>query len=232
MPQSSQTLVFDIETIGVDFEKLDQFSKDYIAQWAETDEELEEAKDHLSFSPLTGEIVAIGIFNPETQKGAVYSQAPGASSLPKEIENGIILEIGDEKEILQKFWETVKSYETFVSFNGRAFDVPYLMIRSAIFGIKPSKNLMSNRYLNNQNYGASHVDLLDQLTFYGAVRRKYSLHFWTKAFGIPSPKEGGVTGDDVKELFANKKYFEIAKYNLGDLKATSELYKKWQNYLR
>lgn len=232
MPQSSQTLVFDIETIGVDFEKLDEFSQEYIAQWTETEEELKEAKDRLSFSPLTGEIVAIGILNPETAKGAVFMRAPGVNDLPKEVEKGVALETGEEKEILQKFWETAKRYDTFVSFNGRAFDVPYLMIRSAIFGIRPSKDLMSNRYLNSQTYGATHIDLLDQLTFYGAVRKKYTLHFWTKAFGIKSPKEGGITGDDIKELFANKKYFEIAKYNLGDLKATSELYKKWQNYLR
>lgn len=231
MSQSSQTLVFDIETIGVDFEKLDKFSQKYIAQWTENEEELEEAKDRLSFSPLTGEIVAIGIFNPETEKGAVYMRAPGVNNLPKEIDKGVGLETGDEKEILQKFWETVKRYDSFVSFNGRAFDVPYLMIRSAILGIKPSKNLMSNRYLASQSFGASHIDLLDQLTFYGAVRKKFTLHFWTKAFGIPSPKEGGITGDDVGEFFKTKKYFEIAKYNLGDLRATAELYKKWRAYL-
>jgi len=229
---TSQTLVFDIETIGVDFEKLDKFSQEYIAQWTENDEELEEAKDRLGFSPLTGEIVAIGVLNPETEKGAVYLRASETNNLPKEVEEGIGLEIGAEKEILQKFWETVKYYDNFVSFNGRAFDVPYLMIRSAILGIRPSKNLMSNRYLESQKYGAAHVDLLDQLTFYGAVRKKHTLHFWTKAFGVPSPKESGVTGDDVGELFKNKKYLEIAKYNLGDLRATKELYKKWLTYLR
>jgi DNA polymerase elongation subunit (family B) len=232
MPLSTQTLIFDIETIGIDFEKLDEFSQKYIAQWTENEEELEEAKDRLSFSPLTGEIVAIGVLNPETDKGAVYLRTDNQQLTTTTLKEGVVIEVGDEKEILKKFWETVKHYDNFVSFNGRAFDVPYLMIRSAILGVKPSKNLMSNRYLESQKYGAAHVDLLDQLTFYGAVRKKHTLHFWAKAFAIPSPKEGGITGDDMDELFKTKKYLEIAKYNLGDLKATKELYKKWLTYLR
>ena len=40
MSQSSQTLIFDIETVGVDFEQLDDFSQKYIAQWTENEEEL------------------------------------------------------------------------------------------------------------------------------------------------------------------------------------------------
>ena len=90
---------------------------------------------------------------------------------------------------------------------------------------------MSNRYVSSQQYGAVHIDLLDQLTYYGAVRKKFTLHFWTKAFDIKSPKEEGVTGDDVGRLYKEGKYFDIAKYNVGDLKATKELYEKWENYL-
>ena len=91
---------------------------------------------------------------------------------------------------------------------------------------------MSNRYLNSQVFEAKNIDLLDQLTFYGAVRRKGSLHLWSRAFDIKSPKTGGVTGDDVGPLFKKKKFKEIARYNVGDLQATKELYEYWQNYLK
>ncbi len=90
---------------------------------------------------------------------------------------------------------------------------------------------MSNRYLSLQKYDAIHVDLFDQLTFYGAVRKRFNLHFWAKAFGIKSPKEEGITGDDVGRLYKEGKILEIAKYNAGDLKATKELYEKWEKYL-
>ena len=37
-------LVFDIETIGVDFETLDKISQEYLLQYAESDEEEQERK--------------------------------------------------------------------------------------------------------------------------------------------------------------------------------------------
>jgi len=227
-----QKLIFDIETIGVEFESLDKISQEYIEKYTESEEEFKEAKERLSFSPLTGEIVAIGILNPDTNKGAVYLRTTNNQQLTtNNIEDGILIETGDEKQILEKFWETIKPYNYFISFNGRTFDVPFLMIRSAILGLKPTKDLMSNRYLSSQKYDAAHVDLLDQLTFYGAVRKKFNLHFWTKAFGIKSPKEEGITGEDISRLYKEGKILEIAKYNLGDLKATKELYEKWNRYL-
>jgi len=64
------------------------------------------------------------------------------------------------------------------------------------------------------------------------MRRRFNLHMWCKAFGIPSPKESGVTGLEVKDLFKQGKSLEIAKYCSGDLKATKALYQYWQNYLR
>ena len=236
-------LIFDIETIGVDFETLDKISQEYLLQYAESEEEEKETKESLGFYPLTGEVVAIGILNPDTNKGAIYLKIPNSQflipnssleeGLPAEAlaKEGITIETGDEKQILEKFWETIKQYNYFITFNGRTFDAPFLMIRSAILDVKPSKNLMSNRYLSSQKYDALHIDLLDQLTFYGAVRKKFTLHFWSKAFGIKSPKEGGTTGDDVGPLYKEGKLLEIAKYNLGDLKATKELYEKWDAYL-
>lgn len=230
---SQQKLIFDIETIGVEFESLDKISQEYIEKYTESEEEFEEAKERLSFSPLTGEIVAIGILNPDTNKGVVYARVNGQQSIVngQSLEEGIKIETGDEKQILEKFWETIKPYNYFISFNGRTFDAPFLMIRSAILGLKPTKNLMSNRYLSSQKYDAVHVDLLDQLTFYGAVRKKFNLHFWARAFGIKSPKEEGITGEDIGRLYKEGKLLEIAKYNLGDLKATKELYEKWEKYL-
>jgi|SRR3989344_1379862 len=229
-------LVLDIETVGVDFETLDEASKEqltrYFERYSKNAEEAEESKDKLGFWPLTGYIVAIGILNPDTDKGALYLNTDN-KDLPKEneIESGISIETGSEKEILQKFWNTALKYNFFVTFNGRAFDAPYLMIRSAINGVRPSKNLMSNRYVGSQSYDATHIDLADQLNFYGAVRRNFSLHFWSQAFGIPSPKGEGITGYDVKSLYEAGKLMKIAKYNLGDLRATKALYERWEQYL-
>ncbi len=234
-------LIFDIETIGEDFDKLNTTTQDVLTKWIKKEsnsedeykEALKELKDGLGFSPLTGEIVAIGVLDYEKDKGVVYFQSPKKKGNQKIIKEGNIeLKSTTEKEMLEKFWLGARDYKKFISFNGRGFDVSFLMIRSAIHKLKPSKDLMSNRYLGSQKYDAKHVDLLDQLTFYGASRRKGSLHLWSRAFGIMSPKAQGITGDDVGKLFRAGKFVEIAKYNVGDLIATKELYEYWERYLR
>ena len=141
-------------------------------------------------------------------------------------EDGIEYIADTEAGILRRFWETLKYYDQIITFNGRGFDAPFIMLRSAVHRIKPTKELMPNRY------NLSHTDLLDQLTFYGSVRRKFSLHMWCKAFGIKSPKEEGVTGYQVNDLFRQQQYLAIAKYCVGDLYATKELFEYWNEFVR
>jgi len=232
------TLIFDIETIGEDFDSLDELSQEALTRWIKKtsrDEQsyeaaLENIKGGMGLSPWTGEIISLGLLDYEKDKGAVYFQAPGEDY--GEFEDGKIkFKQMEEGEILEKFWQGAKHYQSFISFNGRSFDVPFLMIRSAVNKVRPSKNLLSNRYLNSQLAGSKHIDLLEQFSFYGAVYRKPSLHLCCRTFGIESPKSGGITGDDVAKLFKNKKYKDIAKYNVGDLVATKKLYEYWRDYI-
>jgi len=232
-------LIFDIETIGENFDELDSATQDVLTKWIKKDSEseeeyvkaLEELKSGLGFSPLTGQIVAIGVLDYDKNQGVVYFQAPGENFKEFQEEN-ITFKPCTEKEMLENFWKGAEKYNEFITFNGRGFDAPFLAVRSAVHKIKASKDLMSNRYLSSQKFGAAHIDLFDQLTFYGATRRKGGLHLWCRAFGITSPKAQGVTGDDVAQLFKEKKYKEIARYNVGDLNATKKLYDYWKNYIK
>lgn len=230
-------LILDIETVGEDFEALDETTREVLTRWIKKESEegkyegaLEDLKNGMGFSPLTGEIAAIGVLDAETDQGAVYFQAPG-EKLKESEKDGVKLKPMAEKEMLEKFWELAARYDTFVTFNGKTFDIPFIMIRSAIHNVRPSKDLMSNRYLSMQKNNAKHIDLLDHLTFYGAVRRRGGLHLWCRAFGIKSPKAEGVTGDDVGRLFREKQFQKIAEYNIGDLQATKKLYEYWNKYL-
>jgi hypothetical protein len=228
---STTKLIFDIETIGSDFDSLDKMSKSYLLKYAQDDEEEAAIKEGTGFYPLTGEIVVIGMLNPDTGQGKILARNDKITDLPKELELGISIEQGSEKVILEKFWETIKQYDCFISFYGRGFDAPFLMMRSAILEVRPSKNLVANRYVNSQPFNAKHIDLADQFSFYGASRRHFPLHMWAKAFGIESPKEQGITGDNITALYNEGKLLDIVKYNLRDLRSTLELYKKWNAYL-
>jgi uncharacterized protein YprB with RNaseH-like and TPR domain len=247
-------LIFDIETIGVDFDNLDEITKHNLTRWikreAAGDEGkynvmLTDLKEGLGFSPLTGEIVTIGVLDTKNNKGVVYYQAPNTDlghtnvessgknkSANAFVEDDFTYKQKTEEEMLKEFWQGARHYREFVSFNGRSFDIPFLILRSAVHRIKSTVNLMSDRYLRNEYASIKHIDLLDQLSFYGAVRRKGNLHLYCQALGIKSPKTEGITGDDIGHLFKKRRYKDIARYNSWDLIATRELYKTWQEYIR
>ncbi len=219
-------IVFDIETVGEDFEVLDDTSKEYFLKFAENDAEKEEAKNSLSFYPVTAQIVAIGMIEVETERGFVFFQN-GKNPAEKFKEGPIQFISGTEKEIISYFWQQLKEYSHFITFNGRVFDCPFIMIRSAVNQVRSVKNLCPYRY-----NAAPHVDLADQLSFYDALRRKFSLHMWCRAFGIESPKINGMTGLQVKDYYKEGRYVDIARYCLGDIQATKKLFEYWDKYLK
>ncbi len=217
-------VVLDIETVGFPFESFDSKQQEYLLKFAENETEIEEKKQQLNLYPLTAQVVTIGLFNPDTEKGKILFQSDKEEEFISEDETVHYLS-GSEKTILEEFWKIIPQYNQFITFNGRGFDSPFLMIRSAILEIRTSINLVPYRFSTDK-----HIDLLEQLTFYGATR-KFNLDFYCKQFGIDSPKSHGTTGLNINEMFADKAFKEIADYCLGDLRATSLLYKRWLNYI-
>ena len=218
-------IVFDIETIGIDFDSLEQDDQNYILKYAEDEKKVEETKKKTALWPFTGQIAAICLINPETEKGKVYFQAPNQTIKPF-VEDGVEYLAMSEKEILENFWRDARNYDQIVTFNGRGFDCPYIMLRSAILKIRPTRDLMPYRY-DTKN----HIDLLDQLTFYGAFR-KFSLDFYCKNFELNNRKIEGMSGEKVQEYFAQGKCLEIARYCAADVRATAELYERWEKFVK
>ncbi|MDH4071139.1 MAG: ribonuclease H-like domain-containing protein [Ignavibacteria bacterium] len=217
-------IVFDIETLAYPLGDFDQVQQDYLMKFAGNDEEREEAKRRMNLNPFTARIIAIGMLNPDSNQGKVLYEAPKTE--PELSSDGAIEFVScTEKEILERFWETVSHYNQLITFNGRTFDAPFVMLRSTLLGVKPIRNLVPYRYSAKE-----HCDLLDQLTFYGATR-KFNLDFYCKSFGIKSPKADGVTGLDLAELVEQRRFMEIAEYCLRDVRATAELFEKWKSFL-
>ena len=218
-------LIFDIETVGFDFESFEEKTQEYLLRYAKSPEEEKAAREGMGFSPLTGQIVTIGCFNPDSNKGAAYYQGPEMDPQERKVDEIQYIRFADEKTLLERFWDAAAHYRQFVTFNGRAFDAPFLLIRSAIHKVRPTVNLMPNRYYDD------HIDLYDRLSFFGAVRRTMNLDMFCKAFGITSPKSKGVTGYEVAGMFADKKYDEIAEYCMDDVFATAKLFEYWNDYI-
>jgi DNA polymerase elongation subunit (family B) len=214
------TVVFDIETVGVPWDSLDDAQRTYLQKYARSDEERAKLPDQLSLWPLTGRIVVLAMLNPDSGRGRVwYEKADGR--VEETSSDGLFTFTGDtEKAFLPEFWGAITRFDRFVSFNGRCFDGPLLMLRSAALGIRVTKNLCGYRYSIKP-----HTDLLDVLSFFGASR-KWNLDFACKAFGIESPKEHGLDGFAVAHYYRENRLREIALYCRRDVEATARLFQK------
>jgi DNA polymerase elongation subunit (family B) len=217
-------VVIDIETLGYPLESFDETQQEYLLKFSDTEEKKLETVQKLALYPTTSQIITIGMLNPDTGHGKILFQSETKVDAMSD-EGAIHFLSGTESEILSIFWQDLVHYEQFITFNGRGFDCPFLMLRSAMVGVQATRNLMPYRY-----DAKIHCDLLEQLTFYGALR-KFNLDFYCKSFGIESPKSHGITGLNLRGLFEEKRFKEIAEYNLGDLRATAELFLRWNNYL-
>ena len=217
-------IIFDIETLGYPLESFDEESQTYLTKFADSEEKIEEVKRNLALHAPTAQILCIALFNPDSNKGRVFFQSEKSDEYFSS-DNSCHYKSGSEEEILKQFWEIIPSYSQFITFNGRGFDCPFLMVRSAMLGVKPTRNLVPYRY-----DAKIHCDLLEQLTFYQTTR-KFNLDFYCKTFGIESPKSKGITGLDMRELYEAKRFRDIAEYCYGDVIATAELYKRWNEYL-
>lgn len=239
-------IIFDLETAALPYESFDETQRDYLVRGAHTDEEKQKKIDEMALSPLTSQIVCVGlIIITENDDNELHTDFRGAFVTDDTLPDGEFQPINsndsstkiykcNERSAIMRFWNALDKYKNahLISFNGRNFDSPFIMLRSALLRLHPSRNLMEGtRY--NYKY---HTDLIDELTFferssYGPMKR-YNFDFYTKAFGVTSPKAAGVDGSKVGELYAAGQLTEIAEYCLRDVQATWELYCVWAEYLK
>jgi DNA polymerase elongation subunit (family B) len=214
------SVVFDIETVGVSWDCLDDAQRTYLAKNAKTDEEKQRLPEMLSLWPFTGHIVALAMVNADTGRGrAWYEKTDGRAE--EKSSDGLFSFVGDrEPVLLAEFWKHIARFQRFVTFNGRSFDGPFLMLRSAALGLRVTRNLVGYRYTLKP-----HTDLLEAITFFGASR-KWNLDFACKAFGVESPKEQGMDGFSVGPYYKSGRLREIALYCRRDVEATAALFRR------
>lgn len=128
--------------------------------------------------------------------------------------------VGDEPEIIRKFWEIAKDCDLFIGFNNMDFDLRFIYQRSVIRGVKPTRELSFARYRNNPIF-----DIMHEWRKWDNTS-SISLHELSKALGIESSKEAGIEGGDVASFFNAGKINEIAEYCKRDVEATRKIYKR------
>ena len=190
------TVVLDIETAGQSWDALDDAQRTYLSRNARTDEERQKLPEMLSLWPFTGKIIAVAMLNPDSGRGRVwYEKNDGRQE--ETSADGLFQFIGDTRGRVPRRSSGTRCarFHRFVTFNGRGFDGPFLMLRSAALGVTVTRNLVGYRYAIRP-----HTDLLEVISFFGASR-KWNLDFACKAFGVESPKEQGMDGYSVGHYY-------------------------------
>ena len=216
-------LVIDIETVGLPWEELDAYVREYLIKGL-SDGDAEETRRAGGLSPFRGKIVAIGVINIEDGRSCAMYEVPGQSDIRIEKVGARTYISGTEKQILDKFWSFFEGDSRFITFNGRQFDGPFLMIRSAIHGIVPKRDLVGYRYGFHPN-----CDLREVLNFFGTTNNKqfkFNLDLACKTFGVETSKREGVDGRSVETWYRAGRHRELAEYCLDDVRATAALYEK------
>lgn len=134
---------------------------------------------------------------------------------------------GEEEKILSKFWEVIKDRRKeygynllFVTFNGIAFDFPYLELKSRMLGLD-IVNLPKKKYDVKEHFDVRMV--LTNWDNYGFG----NLYFWADVFGIEYNRKladifdvsdvGGYKSDKMDMLY---------EHCLQDLNITEQLFLK------
>lgn len=232
-------LVFDIETSALALGSFDDAQREYLFREAEKlpdeasrEQRRAEIQQLFNLWPFTARVVCVAMVNAETARGQVLftadeREAARTASGPVEFVPCV-----DEAGLLTAFWDVARRYDAIITFNGRAFDIPFVYLRSALLNVPISRK----DWLGYRFQTEPHCDLAEQFTFYGVsgrdgAARRFNLDFYCRAFGIESPKSHGVTGSDVNQLVNEKRFREIAEYCLRDVQATAKLYHIWRERL-
>lgn len=127
---------------------------------------------------------------------------------------------GEEKKILQDFWEIAKTIDLFVGFNVMDFDLRFIYQRSIVLGVKPSKELSFARYRNYPIF-----DLMYEWSKWNN-QDKISLDSLAKALSLSSSKGGSIEGKDVAQAYEDGRIDEICEYCEKDVELTRTIYRK------
>lgn len=127
---------------------------------------------------------------------------------------------GNEVDILNRFWEICADADLLVGHNILDFDLKFIVQRSIVHKIQPSKNFSFARFQRSPIY-----DTMQEWNKWSYGDRKGLEHI-AFALGIPSPKGEGIDGSQVYDFYLAGKINEICEYCVRDVVTTREVYKR------
>ena len=169
----------------------------------------------MTLRPEFGHVICIGMGHDARGRGELETKALTAR------------ETGDERRILEAFWDVVKASRDwcFVSYNGLGFDLPFLLRRSIYLGVPPTTGLPLRPFAPD-----SHFDVMRLLSNWersDTVR----LDVVAELLGL-AKSPAGMDGSQVLRLWRAGRIEEIEAYCLGDVRLVYEVFLKIEAFFR
>ena len=166
-----------------------------------------------STHPFVGRICCIS---------AVAGTLEAGHRIPKSF---VAAHLDDEAMMLETFWSTVAQFSgrvTWVTFNGKRFDVPYLLARSAHYGIPPTRRDLVDTYPYKHT---PHADLCVVWPCY------FTLHDLCQLLDVETPKND-FGSMQVAQAVVEGRIDDVVRYCERDVVATWQCYKKLHAFLK
>ena len=139
------------------------------------------------------------------------------------------MKMDSEKDAIEQFLNLLNKHSPrLISYNGRGFDLPMMMIRAMKYNLSaPAYYDTTNKWENYRSRydGKFHLDLLDHISEYRAVS---GLKLDTLCASLNLPGKFDVHGDQVLNLYSNKEFDKISVYCESDVLNTYMLFLKYE----
>lgn len=181
-------------------------------------ENIDKVLKDAALSPLTGEIVIIGIYG-----NGKYNMLTTNSELITLEKDRVDLICDSEKQMLKIAWDSIGDYinddgELLVTWNGKEFDLPFMFMRSLILGVIPPAGLDYEGLIHKyRNY--PHLDLRSFIPG--------SMDTVMATLGI---EDKVMEGENIeKEWYKNPE--KVMEKCINDLKRNSLLYERMKGWI-
>lgn len=227
-------LCLDIETIP---SELDAEGRRAIERMAEKREMPTDM--FAALCPPLARVVAIGMLHPQSGQqlvlfdGTLFAVGTGDGETAAAEFAGIEgRATAGEAALLREFMAICdgsrgkREIHRYITFNGKSFDIPTLIHRAAVHGIRPAPSLL--RAANAKPWESDlHVDMASAFRFGGATGR-YSLEAFALAYGMANPKAEG-DGSKLGTFVEQRDAASLFQYVMGDVVTTAKLYERWKS---
>lgn len=135
----------------------------------------------------------------------------------------------DEEKLLNEFWDFIRDKQILpqtITYNGIAFDLPWLFFRSMKYEIiMPWHDVTLKRFATWPN-----CDIMQLACWWDSYSKAKTLGHLARAFGYDVNPLNCDKGSEVCKNYMTKNYDWIIQHNMEDCKKTLFLYRKLRTY--